>query len=306
MRDTSFLDEINTESRRKKKRVKFYAITGGLILLFSSVSGALFMSGKPGNSPTSELARINSNEPEYEFSYLDEKCSKGMQDYDKVLQQVQTETDKIGGLINDRSWSQNPANIEAAQAVLESNIKVIEVSDERIQKLNSCLTALANKQPFTPEQIADIEAIAADIPKAVQQPPTVAGVSMPTFTYTPYSYRYTSPSFSDSSPTTSSYSTSPSSPTTFSYNTSPAPTIQARTCDEQLKASYTSQYDSDLRTMAARHDREMTSLQERVAASGMTTSGIGQSQIYNLRQQHIREREYLEEEYQRKLQTIYC
>jgi len=300
MDDKSILDAINKDRRKRSTKYKYFI---GLGIVFFAVVGTgiayIYTKARPKSTPS--LVSIPSTiTPTYQFAYLQQVCADDMSKYAAVLQQVKTEDDKIGQLIKDPSWTQNIANIIEAESVLQTNQQVISVVSDSNQRLQACLKNVAIQQDFTPAEIGDINAISSGVPTVAKQSKTIAGTTLPTYTYTPYTFQSNLTDYGLSTqPTVSKTSTN-------TVNNTPSSTSVTPTCNEQQKSMYTSQYNSSQANLAAQEDSAIAVKETQIGQSGLGISGIGQQQIYQIQQSYQQQNQQLTQAYQQNLASINC
>jgi hypothetical protein len=303
MKDTSILDAINAGRRQRRARRKYYV---GASVVFVAVIAVGIASVHPKKAPNQTASLIATSTqphtPTYQYAYLQKTCNDDMNKYNSVIQQVTAETNKIGQLIKEPDWADNTANLIAAQGVLTTNENVLNDVSSSEQILQGCLNDIAAKQSFTQAEISDINSITSSVPIASTQSTTVAGVILPTYSYTPPTLQTTPTDYSTSSTsTTPTVSTTVIPPSTTSTATSTAPT-----CNEQLKADDTAEYKANQNSLDSQENAAISSEEAKLGQEGLSGSGIGQQQITSIQQSYNQQNQELTSEYQQELTSIDC
>ncbi|HUD07320.1 MAG TPA: hypothetical protein VMR34_05540 [Candidatus Saccharimonadales bacterium] len=302
MADTSFLDSINRERKKRKTRRKFLVGLSVLIISAASIGLVVF---HPKTSPKQVVSLASlGTQSGYQYAYLQKICNDDMSKYNSVIGQVNSETNQIGQLIKEPAWSSNTANLIAAQGILTTNQKVLDVASTGEQILQGCLDNVKNEQNFTQAEISDINNITSNIPVASTQSNTVAGVTLPTYSYTPYTLQTTPTDYASSpmsnTPIASTGTTTQPAPT--NTTTTPAPP----TCNEQLKAEDSSEYQANQTNLGDQESAALSALETKLGQEGIESSGVGQQQISELEQSYTQQSQELQQSYQSQLAAINC
>ena len=310
MGDTSFLDSINAERRKRKARRKYYVITSIVFVLLMIGLGSVFIHQKKHTPSTSINLVTNTATPQYQYAYLGQECSTGLQKYTSLINQINAETNNIGSLIKEPSWSSNDANLVAAANVLTTNESVLQEASDRVQRLESCISSVQSNYDFTQAQIQDINTITSEIPTASTQPTTVADTTLPTYTVTPYTYQYTPVTYDNTTSNPTSTTTNSSSTSTapaVGTNTSVSPTTaQPVTCNTTLKAEYTTQYQEESSNLGSEENAAITQEEAIIGSEGLSTSGVGQAKIYEIQTEYDQQQQQLQQSYNSELAAINC